>query len=31
VMEQAAVLDRYWWLYHSAGEFGPARLMRPVV
>ncbi len=30
VVEQAATLDKFWWLYHDAGQLGPAVLMRPV-
>jgi hypothetical protein len=29
-VERAASLDRFWWLYHSADDFEPAALMRPV-
>ncbi len=30
VIEQGRRLDRFWWLYHSADDFGPAALMRPI-
>lgn len=30
VVARAGSLDRFWWLYHSADDFGPAVLMRPV-
>lgn len=30
VVDRAGSLDRFWWLYHSADDFGPAALMRPI-
>lgn len=30
VVARAGSLDRFWWLYHSADDFGPAVVMRPV-
>lgn len=30
VVRQAGNLDRFWWLYHSADDFGDAVLMRPI-
>ncbi len=30
ILARAGNLDRFWWLYHSADDFGPAVLMRPV-
>lgn len=30
IVGRAGSLDRFWWLYHSADDFGPAVLMRPI-
>lgn len=30
VVGRASALDRFWWLYHSADDAGPAVLMAPV-